>query len=117
MGLNVTGPFRVLVAVDGTITPYFGPLPARPDDPNAPYTSANIIENIFPAIVECPRPFPEMEFMAYFPMDGGMFGGLTVFWTEEVQQGDIFLYLGGIPEQALVPGFWTNFRKCREIDA
>ena len=115
MGLNVTGPFRVLVAADGTITPYFGPLPPRPDNPKVPYTSTNIIENIYPAIAECPRPFPEMEFAAYFPRDGGMWGGLWVSWTEEVKNGDIFIYLGGVPEQTLVPGFWTNFLACKEV--
>ena len=117
MGVNVTGPFRVLVAVDGTIAPYFGPVPPCPDNPNVPYTSTYLMENIFPAIAECPRPFPEMHFSAYFPMESGMFGGLWVSWTEEVQDGDIFLYLGGVPEQTLVPGFWANFRKCKEIGA
>lgn len=109
MGLNVTGPFRLRVAEDGTMTWYFGP-PPEPNPGGNIETSTVLMEMRFPCIIESPNPFPPLAaktegLNAIYPyLPNG-----EVDWDS-----GIFWYPGfdGVEPEA---GFWTNFRKCSEI--
>lgn len=95
------------------MTWYFGPRP-KPDPNNYVETSTVLMEMRFPCIIESPIPFPRL---------GVKTTGLNAIYPylpngEVDWDSSIFWYPGfdGVEPEAEAD-FWTNFRKCHEVDA
>ena len=105
----MAGPYRILVSETGEFTPYTGYVPAASFG-----ESNNFAEMLVPRVVESSIPFPTLKWTSYPPIGGKPWGRLQFYWNSEEDESAARPFHYAVPRPP-PPGFWTNFRACKEV--